>query len=250
MPNSIGSMLLPVPVPTAVDASLGDPGLDVVADFFSTTLSADVKAAWSSRVQGEPVVRELYKHDPSECDFTTRDLPLLCCWSADDTQPSPETDESNVTGFMLRVLWVPPPAEHPKQSSRHPFFAAFRRSMAHAVATGRHRSWIHASEVNSVEAQAYGSSVLKHAGFDRWFLRRVERIPVVVPVARSESYTFPGYQASIEAIETTRLDPTVYGVEPFGIQLDLKSQALAVDEETTLDPINRFTIRDPATPES
>lgn len=248
MANSVGAMLLPVPAPANATESLGDPGLDVVADYFTATLTADLKVAWSSRVKGEQIVRGVYKHDPSECDFTDRDLPLLCCWSTTDTQPTPETDESNITGFMLRVLWVPPPAEHPKQSSRHPFFAAFRRSMAHAVAMGRHVSWIHATEVNSDEANAYGSSVLRHAGFDRWFLRSVERIPVVIPIGQSDQYTIPGYMAAIEAIETTVIDPSAYGVEPFGLQVDLTSEELEVDDETTLDPINRFRIRDPATP--
>jgi hypothetical protein len=229
MSNSIGSMLLPVPAP-APEEALGDPAIDILADFFETVLTADLKSAWESRVLNEPVVRRVYKYNPEEADFCTDDLPLLCVWRDDDNSPRKSMDVHTEIDANFMVLWIPPPADQQNLSSRHPFFSAFDHCMAHAVQMERHPAWKHPSEVTSTnpdtvaEANAYGSNVLRMANIDRWQLQSIKRIPVVVPVQGNREAQYPGYLAAISAIESTVTDPTAYGVKPFSVHGDLTTK--------------------------
>lgn len=233
MGHTVGSMLLPVPVPATETESIGDPAIDLVAEFFETTLKHWLKDAWGSKAPGEPIIRTVIKHDPEETAFAAKDLPTLCLWRDEDDEPSKYTDTSHEVSGMLRILWVAPPTTQGRQGNRHPFFVSFKNCIYTAIHEERDPSWVKAGD-ESDEAAVYGTNIVRAAKFDRWDMISVKRVPVVVP-SGATTQQFVGYLATLRIWETTSTDPEVYAVSPF--QLD--AQLTTVDDED--DPaLERF----------
>lgn len=242
MANSVGNLLLPVQVPAEETDSVGDPALDVLAEFFAAVLRADLTAAWEAR-SDEPLIKNVSKHDPEETDFCVSDMPLLACWRGDDTSPARSMDEINEVEANFQLLWVPQPSAYEVQATRHSFFSAFDHSIAHAVLVGRHPAWKLASELASAtqsvvdEAEAYGSSVLTAAGLSMWTLRNVRRVPVDIPIDGTRAQTYNGYLATIQATEWTVVDPSAYGTSATVIHGDVVSQDKQVIRGQFREPV-------------
>lgn len=219
MPHRVGGLDLPAP-PPARDESVGDPALDVIADFLRTMLEKWLGAAWRAVAPGEPIVKTVYKHDPGEVDFFDGDLPLLCVWSDDDSSPSRLADAFLENQDQLRVLWMPPPAPQIKGSLRFPFFRPFKKAISLAVQHSRDPAWIHPSDIGDPGAIAYGSDVLAKAGVSHWRLGRFQRIDVQVPNG-NETIRYPAYLATLQLSELSETDSTAFGVAPTVIRADL-----------------------------
>jgi hypothetical protein len=222
MGHRSGALTLPVPAPED-DESLGDPAIDVLAGFFSAVLTAWLNTAWTAVAPGEPVVRTVYKHDPEEIDFVSKDLPLLCLWREGDLAPKQLADGYQEMETTLNILWVPPPAPQTKSSRRHTFLSAFSKAIAAAIENERDPSYIHPDDVGSAEARAYGTDVQRKAGLDRWLLQRVTRVPVEVPVDGQRVYRYPAYLATLLIAETAETDPSAFGTVPTHVRTTLKT---------------------------
>jgi hypothetical protein len=204
MTHQVGALALPIPV---APGSLGDPGLDILADYILAVMEKYLAAAWQSRAPGEPIVRTLSTHDPEECEFRMLELPLLSVWRHTDDAPKRLTDAYQETEDTIHIMWTTPPATQVKGTERYPFFKAFDSVISTAVIKERDPAYVHASEVADAAALAYGSDVQALAKFDWWILQRTTRVPVEVEFGgRVEA--FPGYLAMLRVGETTLIDPT------------------------------------------
>lgn len=230
MPHRFGALLLPAPAPASESNAVGDPGLDVLADYFAAILRFYLATAWQAvATAAEPVVRVISKDDPGERDFHEGDLPLLCVWRSEDTSPTRLSDAHQETNDTLNVLWIPPPTTQIFGRERSPFFAAFKKAVSLAVQQERDPCYLH--EIDAArgqhdpqrhEAESYGSDVHELAGLDGWRIRRFQRVPVDVPTDDGV-FSYPGYLAQIQIYETSGLDfsPATRGIYPTKVAIDV-----------------------------
>lgn len=219
MSHRLGSLLLPAPPAERATESAGDPGLDVLACALKEVLTAWLGDLWASVTPRVPVVRKVVTHDPQEMDFHQNDLPLLAVWREADTAPKRLADGYQETESLIRVAWTPPLTTQNKDARRHALFGAFDKAISLLVLHERDPAYMHPSDrtgPDAVAAAAYGSDILKHAGFDHWQLQRVERGSLDVPVGASV-HRFPCYVASLLVREGSFTDPAVTGV-PFKLR--------------------------------
>jgi hypothetical protein len=220
MPHTSGALELPAPAPEAGE-SLGDPAIDVLADYFSAVLTAWLDTAWTAVAPGEPVVRTVYKHDPEEIDFRESDLPLLCLWREGDTAPKQLADGYQEMETTLHVLWVPPPAPQGKNARRHAFLSAYSKAIALAIEHERDPAYVHDDDAGDVSATCWGSDVFRKGSIDWWRLQRVTRVPVDIPIDGQRVFRYPAYLATILLGETTDTDPAAFGTVPTSLHTSI-----------------------------
>lgn len=210
MAHSVGALLLPAA--PASSGSHGDPAIDVLIDFFEAVLKSWIETAWLARAPGEPLIRTVIKGDPEETLFGINDLPTLCLWRHEDSEPNRLADGFQEEQNQIRILWIPPTAIHDNSADRFAFFNAFQSAISAAVLHERHPSYIHSDDVGDPAAVAYGSDVLGKCVFDWWRLTgRIQRVPVDIQMG-SSAETFTGYLATLLVGETVVTDNTAFGV--------------------------------------
>lgn len=145
MSHKVGALTLPASAPGA-NESFGDPGLDVLGDYFAACLIKYLGTAWIAVAPNEPIVRTIVKCDVEQFEFNENDLPSLCLFAENDQKPARVTDGFLENQDTLRIVWIPPPAPQIKAARRFPFFRAFKKVISLAVLHERDPGYVNASD--------------------------------------------------------------------------------------------------------
>lgn len=178
MADTFGALTLPAAVPGTDDgggvttAAAGDPCLDVLGAFFAAVLVDDVGDAWEARAPAtdeQPIVRAVFTHDPTQCEFREDLLPALYLWRRGEGAGFDEYAEDMLRGSeTLTLWWVLPYAPDPDmQRQRAPIASAVGKSIARACNAGRHPAWVLAAD-STADADAIRLATTNTTGAVTW----------------------------------------------------------------------------------
>ena len=157
MADTFGALTQPSSVPGTDDGegvtpgAAGDPCLDVLLAFFSAALIADVGDAWEARAPAtdeQPIVRAVFTHDPTTCEFRETLLPALYLWRRGEGPGFDEYMEDHLRASETLTLWwvLPYAADPDVRRQRAPIVNAVGKSIARACNAGRHPAWVLAAD--------------------------------------------------------------------------------------------------------
>lgn len=238
MAHSYGATTLPVTAPSLVEAytePVGDPGLGVVLAFAAAVLEYEVGAAWEEVAPGEPLIRHTRPHDPREEDFATSALPALFAYRGDG-KPSRWSDGYWVEERPITLLWVYPPAQAEKMTSRRGVPVAIGRALHKALGplNGRHPAWVVTDDVDE-DAAVYGSCVLTHGGFQQLVMGTVRHAEITVGQAKYDALT-----VELEAREVFSQIETLSGTTRIIVRRDTAETTAPEPFDQVIDIVRAF----------
>lgn len=161
--SQFGSLAIPVPVPTQDTVPAGDPGLRVLGEYLQAVLTTYAGAAWEAIAPGEPIVRNVFYHDPDSYEFSSSDLPALFVFRDQDSKPAEKLAEDFLIHFSsVRIFWVSPEGSQERKALRWPFWNAVTRVVYAALEAQRDPSYVMAGDTDTQAATR--GSFLRTAG--------------------------------------------------------------------------------------
>ena len=154
MADHYGALPIPAPAPPA-NTPVGDPGLDIYAQFFAAVLNARAQDAWSAvqpPVTGlatvadglvNPVVRTVLEHNPEEISFDEKQLPAIYLDRTGGGEPYWLAEDYRNTHDVWRLLWIFPTAQQYSQKQRNSFTNAIVKVLDRAIEQMRDPAFVY-----------------------------------------------------------------------------------------------------------
>jgi hypothetical protein len=75
--SRIGGLKLPLTATLRDPECPGDPALAILGRYLQAVLTAHLGAGWAAVAPNEPIVRNVFFHDPQRCDYSDNKTPAL-----------------------------------------------------------------------------------------------------------------------------------------------------------------------------
>lgn len=229
MPDTFGALQLPAQIPAA-GKSVTDPALDVIGAFCQAVMNKYAGDAWAAVAPESPVlVKSVNVHDPQDAEFSSSMLPGLFLWRSRSVIEY-LADDVMVDHATVQIAWVPSPAVQKKRANRRGIFNGVAKTLSVALWNGRDSAFIDAGDTDP-DAASRGSVLADRAGLMTLFVAKgLTPTSVEIQVDGGETRKYIGYAMEIEIQEALEFDPSVHGVAPTSVQVDIDEDGLVVDE--------------------
>jgi hypothetical protein len=211
MADTYGAIQLPILAPAA-GFPVSDPALKYLADFAKAVILAKCATAWDEVAPGEPIVREVFYHNPERGGVSDVDCPCLYVWRDKIVRERTAADWlSRITSW--RFLWLLAPEEEGARLLQVPILAGLDAALDHSFFWRRHPDWTVTGDTDPVAATR-GSLINRWCHFDTMALGDAGEIGLDVQGAAGERFAFVGYGWELETKESASTDPTVHWTYP------------------------------------
>lgn len=157
--TTIGGLNLPAQ--TNLDA-VTDPILSYLPPFLERAIGRYLDAAWS-RVSTDPIIRNVFAHDPEVCDVASKDFPALFVWRAAGGPTERNNEDRAEFRARVNVLWVFSVERQLRLVRQLPVFNGLEKTLYIALENGRVSTWRVPGDTDP-QAPKRGSLVWKYAG--------------------------------------------------------------------------------------
>lgn len=229
MADMFGGISLPV---AAGNDPVSDPAIGYIAAYLKAVMNAYGQAAWTEVSNLQPVVREVFTHDPERHNFNTRNCPALFVWREEVPVERIACDVLAARA-KVQLLWLMEPATQGKTSSRKPFIHAVTAIMASALEQGRDPAWIDDDDTDP-NKDTRGSLLPTLAGLSRIFPPTFSATGFEIELFEGNGKPLPydGVLGELEIEELRERDPAVYvGSAPSQISISVTTKT---DQDTDL----------------
>jgi hypothetical protein len=194
--------------------AVGDPALDVLADFLKASINYDTKVGWAVIHPGivkpatEPLpVVHTHTHNPDDLDFRENELPALFVYRVEHPITSAFTQDWDKEVSRIAALWVPPSATYEQATIREPFRNAVAKSIHRSLRRRRNRGWVVPGDTDP-KAADYGSLLSSRLGAASLHVLSVKPFPLIVEKSQTP------YDAMLATIELTEISSSLYDDNP------------------------------------
>lgn len=162
--GELGGLRLPIEPPGRNDSPFPDPALDVLGAYLRAFITAYAGEAWLKIAPKEPIVRNVFTHDPEHHDFKTGDLPALYLFRTGSARdPVDLSQDFRIHADIIQAFWILPTSQDLKFPARLRAIPAVGKLIDTALEVGRDPSWVLQGDPDPTAAEQ-GSVVLRHAG--------------------------------------------------------------------------------------
>jgi hypothetical protein len=216
----IGALALPAEPPEDGCATIADPALDMIGAFVAGVWRRYAGEAWSKIAPKEPIVRNVFKHDPEEYSFSENDLPALYLFRVGSARPPEQIAEDiRVRYENVRIFWVLPPAPQERQRQRSAIRSALAGALDSALERTRDPGWIATGDTDPLAASE-GSSLINRASL--MAIRLAEWATSQIAIAMKDDSPRRAYPCLSIRLELQEQVGPTFGDLAQAVELDLK----------------------------
>jgi hypothetical protein len=176
--SRVGGLKLPLTATLRDPECPGDPALAILGRYLQAVLTAHLGAGWAAIAPKEPIVRNVFFHDPQRGDYSDNKTPALYLFrEGSERKYERQSEDYSVHFDNVRVFWVFAATDQFKQAKRESFAHLVGKVIEQACRVGRDPSFQIEGDPDP-SAPDEGAVLLRHTGFssvtpDRWMLGRI-----------------------------------------------------------------------------
>lgn len=176
--SRVGGLKLPLTATLRDPECPGDPALAILGRYLQAVLTAHLGAGWAAIAPKEPIVRNVFFHDPQRCDYSDNKTPALYLFrEGSEKKYERQSEDYSVHFDNVRVFWVFAITDQFKQAKRESFAHLIGKVIEQACRVGRDPSFQIEGDPDPTAAEE-GAVLLRHTGFssvtpDRWAIGRI-----------------------------------------------------------------------------
>ncbi len=223
LPGDLGAERMPLELPVQGKTIAGK-ALDILGAYLRAAITHYAGEAWAHVAPREPIVRNVFTHDPEQYNFKASDLPALYLFAQRSARDPEQTAEDyRLHADIIRCFWVLPPTKHVDQQARRvPIVNYIGQLIDELLYRGRDASYVIDGDTDATAADE-GSVVLRHAGLTRMTSKgwAVGQIAIAVP-GNQERFVYPLLDVTMEVERRLFADYASSGlIGPARLELDL-----------------------------
>jgi hypothetical protein len=176
--SRVGGLKLPLTATLRDPACPGDPALAIFGRYLQAVLTAHLGAGWAAIAPKEPIVRNVFFHDPNRGDYSDNKTPALYVFREGSAkEPERQSEDYTVHFDSIRCFWVFAPIDQFKQAPRESFAHLVGKEIEQACRIGRDPSFLIAGDPDP-SAPDEGAVLLRHTGWSgaiagKWIIGKI-----------------------------------------------------------------------------